>query len=129
MLIIGLMSGTSADGVDAALVEWPEGPGALPCQLRGFVEEPHPVDLQARIHRLADGRTQAESPLAELAQLDVLLGERFAGAAQSVAKQAGIELSEVRAIAWEAHIGGFLAGFILLPLFAGAARQFRRGPS
>jgi membrane associated rhomboid family serine protease len=29
----------------------------------------------------------------------------------------------VRAIAWEAHIGGFLAGYLLLPLFDGAARK------
>jgi membrane associated rhomboid family serine protease len=38
-------------------------------------------------------------------------------------------LGEVRAIAWEAHIGGFLAGFMLLPLFAGGPRKIRRGPS
>ena len=36
-------------------------------------------------------------------------------------------MGEVRAIAWEAHIGGFLAGFILLPLFDRVGRQFRGG--
>lgn len=30
---------------------------------------------------------------------------------------------EVRAIAWEAHIGGFLAGFVLFPLFDGRRGQ------
>jgi len=38
-------------------------------------------------------------------------------------------MGEVRAIAWEAHIGGFLAGFILMPLFDRAARQLTRGSS
>lgn len=32
----------------------------------------------------------------------------------------------VRAIAWEAHIGGFLAGYILFPLFDAAGRRPRR---
>ena len=32
----------------------------------------------------------------------------------------------VRAIAWEAHIGGLLAGYLLLPLFDGAARKLER---
>mgnify|MGYP006182031739 CR=1 FL=1 len=36
---------------------------------------------------------------------------------------------EVRAIAWEAHIGGFLAGFVLFPLFNGLGRQSGRGRS
>ena len=32
-------------------------------------------------------------------------------------------MGEVRAIAWEAHIGGFLAGFFLMPLFDRTARR------
>ncbi len=99
MLIIGLMSGTSADGIDAALVDWPDDASALPFKLLEFVEEPHSADLQRRIHRLADGRVPGENPLAELAELDVLLGERFARAAQIVAERAGVPLHEVRAIA------------------------------
>jgi membrane associated rhomboid family serine protease len=35
----------------------------------------------------------------------------------------------VRAIAWEAHIGGFLTGYLLLPLFDGAARKLERNLS
>ncbi|MDA1098683.1 MAG: rhomboid family intramembrane serine protease [Proteobacteria bacterium] len=33
---------------------------------------------------------------------------------------------EVRSIAWEAHIGGFLAGFVLFPLLDGLNRHGRR---
>jgi anhydro-N-acetylmuramic acid kinase len=97
--VIGLMSGTSADGVDAALVEWPDGPAALPFRLLAFREDPFAPDLQERIHRLAAGRVAAPAALRELASLDVLLGERFAEAARAVAAQAGVELEAVDAIA------------------------------
>jgi anhydro-N-acetylmuramic acid kinase len=100
MLVIGLMSGTSADGVDAALVEWPEeGEAARPFRLLGFREEPFPHGLQRRIHQLVAGRVAGGEVLRELASLDVLLGERFAEAAASVAEQVGVGLEAVRAIA------------------------------
>ena len=38
-------------------------------------------------------------------------------------------MGEVRSIAWEAHIGGLLAGFFMLPLFAKANRQLPKGLS
>jgi len=99
MLVIGLMSGTSADGVDAALVEWPEGPAARPFRLAAFLEIPFPSELQARIHRLAAGRVAAGETLREFASLDVALGELFAQAAVAVAESAGTSLDQVRAIA------------------------------
>jgi anhydro-N-acetylmuramic acid kinase len=99
VLVIGLMSGTSADGIDAALVEWPDGPEAGPYSLRAFLELPFERELQERIHRLAAGRLPAEEMLAELAGLDVELGARFAEAAVAVATQAGVSLEAVAAIA------------------------------
>jgi anhydro-N-acetylmuramic acid kinase len=98
MKIIGLMSGTSADGVDAALVEWPDGAAAQPFELVAFTETPH-GGLQERIHRLAAGGLPGPDLLAEYAALDVLLGERFADAAIEVAARAGVALSDVAAIA------------------------------
>jgi anhydro-N-acetylmuramic acid kinase len=97
--VIGLMSGTSADAVDAALVEWPEGEAVRPFALRAFLEAPLPAELQARIHRLAAGRTEPAESLRELAALDVSLGERFAESARAVAEQAGLPLEAVDAIA------------------------------
>ena len=41
MWVIGLMSGTSADAIDVALVEWPEGRDARPFKLIAFREFPH----------------------------------------------------------------------------------------
>lgn len=99
MLVIGLMSGTSADGVDAALVAWPDGPEPHPFRLLAFEETPLEPELQARIHRLAAGRLPGGEVLAELAGLDVELGERFAAAARAVALRAGVALEHVALIA------------------------------
>ena len=93
------MSGTSADGVDAALVEWPEGTAPRPFRLLAYRELPFPEKLQERVHRLAAGRTAPGETLRELAVLDVELGERFARAAHEVADAAGVKLEEVDAIA------------------------------
>ncbi len=93
------MSGTSADGVDAALVEWPAGDAARPFTLQAFTESGYPPELQERIHALAAGRVAPGQALAELAALDVLLAERFAEAASAVAKEAGVALGDVDAIA------------------------------
>jgi anhydro-N-acetylmuramic acid kinase len=97
--VIGLMSGTSADGVDAALVEWPEGALERPLRLLAFRQDPFPLELQRRIHDLAAGRLPAGEVLAELAGLDVELGERFAASASALAGEAGIALAEIDAIA------------------------------
>jgi len=99
MRVIGLMSGTSADGVDAALVEWPAGEAPKPFELVAFRQYPFPESLQARIHELAAGRLPPGSALSELAALDVLLAERFAESAIALADSARIPLAEIDAIA------------------------------
>jgi anhydro-N-acetylmuramic acid kinase len=99
MLVIGLMSGTSADAVDAALVEWPDSAAARPFDLVSFFELPFAPELQQRIHRLAAGELPGSEVLRELLALDVLLAERFAEAADGAASAGGVALSRVRAIA------------------------------
>ncbi len=88
--VVGLMSGTSADGVDAALVEWPDSAEARPFRLLAFHGDPFPSSLQERIHRLAAGRVAPGEALRELAALDVALGQRFAEAALAVCRAAGL---------------------------------------
>jgi len=99
MLVIGLMSGTSADGVDAALVDWPDGSEVHPYTLLAFREFPFGVEVQERVHALAAGRLPAPEVLREYASLDVLLAERFAEAAADVAADAQVSLDAVRLIA------------------------------
>ena len=87
--IIGLLSGTSADGTDAALCEL-EGAGeATRLVSSTFVTTPFPRALRERIFRLA----QADA--SELVDLDVLLGEAFAEAALEVAVAAGVRIEDV----------------------------------
>jgi anhydro-N-acetylmuramic acid kinase len=93
------MSGTSADGVDAALVEWPDGPETRPFRLVAHVHEAFAPELQDRIHALAAGRVLASDALRELATLDVLLGERFAAAALAAASAAGAAPDSIDAVA------------------------------
>ena len=93
------MSGTSADAVDAALVEWPDGPQARPYRLLGYQETALPTELRGRIHGLARGGADLEDPLRELVGLDVEIADCFAEAARGVAAQAEVDLSAVDAIA------------------------------
>jgi len=93
------MSGTSADAVDAALVEWPDGPAVRPFRLLAAREDPLPAALRDRVHRLAAGRVPGAEALRELGALDVELAERFADAARAVAAQAGVALEAVDAVA------------------------------
>lgn len=99
MRVVGLMSGTSADGIDAALVEWPDGAEARPFELLAFREIPLGAELQTRVHRLAAGRVPGEKALLELSTLDVVLGERLADAAIEVVHEAGVDLADVAGIA------------------------------
>jgi len=97
MLWIGLISGTSADAIDAALVRFGSAPDAAPgdSELLGFAETPLDETLRKRVHEVA----QRPVDLRDLVSLDVELGRRFAEAAKAVARAAGVELAEVAGIA------------------------------
>ena len=98
MRVVGLMSGTSADAIDAALVEWPDGVAARPFRLIAYREYPHAPALQSEIHRLAAGELPAERMLAELVRLDRVLADRFADAVLDLLGEAGVDRSQVAAV-------------------------------
>lgn len=73
--VVGLMSGTSADAIDAALVEM--GPRA---RLLDFRSHPLPEEVRRRLQEVFDDRGSPR----EILRLHWLLGELFARAALSV---------------------------------------------
>lgn len=93
MQVIGLMSGTSADGVDAALVEIESPAGRPAVRLLAFEELPYPAGLRQRILALASG-----GGVEELCHLNAYLGELFAEGARAVARAAGVSLEAVELI-------------------------------
>src|SRR5579871_4422307 len=95
MLLIGLMSGTSADGIDAALVEFAEPNGALTWSLHEFVCLHWPSDLR----KLILDCCRPEAPIRLVTALNYRLAIEFANAAIEVAARAGVTLQEVDAIA------------------------------
>jgi len=75
MKVIGLMSGTSADGVDAALVEI-EGKGTeTRVKLIGFSFLPYPGDLRRAVLDLCDPE---KGKVDNICRMNVVLGEWFA---------------------------------------------------
>jgi anhydro-N-acetylmuramic acid kinase len=95
MILIGLMSGTSADGIDAALVEITGGPRRLRWTLHAFVCVPWEASLRTAILDAC----RPDAPLQTITLLNYRLGEAFAQAAHAAAEAANWPLSEVDAIA------------------------------
>lgn len=90
-LYLGLMSGTSVDGVDAALVELDE------IRPRLVMAQTYPYPPALRDALLAVGQGEA-LPLAALGELDTQVGETFAACAAAVMAEAHVTAREVRAI-------------------------------
>ncbi|GHA88510.1 anhydro-N-acetylmuramic acid kinase [Cognatilysobacter bugurensis] len=96
-LFVGLISGTSADGIDAALVRFDEhDDDALRCELVHALTAPWEPALRARLVDLGQGG-DARS-LEELATLDVQVGEAFAAATREVIDGAGVEAARIVAV-------------------------------
>ena len=84
MKVVGLMSGTSADAVDAALVKIVRrGRGARITAL-AFSSLPYPPSLQQRILELSQ-----RGQVAQVCHMNMYLGELFAKAALKVIRKAG----------------------------------------
>jgi anhydro-N-acetylmuramic acid kinase len=88
VIVVGLMSGTSVDGIDAAVVDVTQHEDALVVRLLGYAESAIGEELRRRIHRLFDpeqGRTD------EVCEVNVLIGEAFADAAGVALGRAGVQ--------------------------------------
>jgi len=96
-LYLGLISGTSADGIDAALVEFADpSAAARPLKLVAAQTFAYPPHLRERIVALAANR--ASMTLDDYGRLDVEIGACFADAANALLHDAAVEAVEVAAI-------------------------------
>jgi len=93
--IVGLMSGTSLDGVDAALIEVRGGIPYDEMRLLAFCSRPYTPEERERIAALL----RPQVSLAALTAGNAWLGELFADAALRVIAQAGLQPAEVDAVA------------------------------
>lgn len=95
-LAVGLMSGTSVDGIDASLARYRLGPGgAVSAELLSSLVLPLPERVRDEIFRLFE---DGPGSLDAMAVLDMELGELLADAALAVMKAGGVGPGELRAI-------------------------------
>jgi anhydro-N-acetylmuramic acid kinase len=88
--VVGLMSGTSVDGIDAALVDFARAGAGVTWRLEAFESFPFSRDQREEIHGVMAGRE-----VARMVRLHARLGEWFAEAVLGVCRVAGIPLREV----------------------------------
>jgi anhydro-N-acetylmuramic acid kinase len=93
-LFLGLISGTSADGIDAALVRFTDDGNH--CELIHGRTYAWPEALRSRL--IALGQGAAIDSIDEVGTLDVRIGEHFAEAALRLTAEAGLVPAQVCAI-------------------------------
>jgi anhydro-N-acetylmuramic acid kinase len=92
MNVLGLMSGTSADGVDAAIVSIDGTPPDLSVSMRSFTCVPFDARQRERIFALFDPET---GTVDQICEMNFQLGEWFAAAALRAIDEAGLSTHEV----------------------------------
>jgi anhydro-N-acetylmuramic acid kinase len=95
MRVLGLMSGTSADGIDVALARISGAPPHLKANLENFTAIPFPRTVRDVILRLANG---APTSTEEISQLNFLLGELFADASREACRRFRTPLTSISLI-------------------------------
>jgi anhydro-N-acetylmuramic acid kinase len=95
VLAIGLMSGTSADGIDAALVALGEQDGRVRVELRAFETTPYPEEVRQALFRCFDD----VATVSEVCVLNARVGEVFADAAERVLRAAGVSAGDLSFVA------------------------------
>lgn len=93
--VVGMMSGTSVDGVDAALVEISGTDSEPKVKLLAFENKPYPPQVREKIFSLF---TPANATVDKVGYMNFLLGEIYAKSALSVIEKAGMKLEEIDVI-------------------------------
>ncbi|MEU8360607.1 anhydro-N-acetylmuramic acid kinase [Nonomuraea sp. NPDC048882] len=90
MRVLGMISGTSHDGIDVAVVDFELVGSVLEGRVGHTASTPYPDELRAR---LIAALPPAPTTLAEVCELDTLIGQSFAeAAAQAVARGGPVDL-------------------------------------
>ena len=98
-VLVGLMSGTSLDGITAVAVRFTEDEGGrVTPELLAQVAHPYEAATRARLAAALEGATPSE-----YTRLDFALGGWLAEAAIAVLAEAGVPREEVRAICSHGH--------------------------
>jgi len=92
-LFVGLMSGTSADGIDAIIAEISGAGRGLKAVVQAHVQQPYSSAVRRRV--LA---ASLHGTVAEICELNFVLGEHFARAALAVIRHAGLKPAQITAI-------------------------------
>lgn len=95
-VVIGLMSGTSVDAIDAVLVRISGVTPSATIEKIRFGSYAFPEDIRTRINTLFD---KDKARIEEICHLDFVLGELFAAAANRVIAEAGMKNDHVDVIA------------------------------
>ena len=98
-VVVGLMSGTSLDGVSAAVARFVEGEdGRITSELLAFVQRAYDAPTRERLSAALTGATPAE-----YGRLDFQLGAQFGAAAVAAIAEAGVAHSDIAAVASHGH--------------------------
>jgi anhydro-N-acetylmuramic acid kinase len=92
MRVLGLISGTSADGIDVALARIEGAPPRLRARIENFLTVPYPAPVRRAILRVAEG---VGTTTEEISQLNFLIGELFAEAAIAACRRFRVSLTKI----------------------------------
>lgn len=90
--VVGLMSGTSVDGIDAALVEIGGTDEAPEVRLVAFEDRPWPEEVRRQIFPLFRPET---ATVDKIGYMNFLMGEIYAQSVSSVVEKAGLTLADI----------------------------------
>lgn len=95
MIVIGLMSGTSLDGIDVAAVDLEGQPPNLACRLLAWDTYPYPARFRRRLLRVA---TPGGGTTQEVCQLNFELGDRFGQSVLRFLREKALDPAEVKLV-------------------------------
>ncbi len=91
-LCIGVMSGTSVDGIDVAIVRIDGEPPGLTAALLHFSTVPYDEEIKRAIFRLFDPATCTSR---DVSRMNFLLGDLFSDAVLQTVREAGMDLHDI----------------------------------